>query len=203
VAQNKRRIEMRIYLYITFMLFIACKSTKSKTGERVDNLPKDMEFSASEKLRCDEVTNYGARIKCLFRLAFQGNDSAINELLKDIEEKPESIYRRRSDDYKMRGAKLFEKILELSNNYDCNHNLGLENEGGIAKFTYVRKQFFDMVDSIDGYLIDDYILRNMPKSMELWNDKNCSQDTISKLSWDIINQAWREGKIKLKDFGQE
>jgi len=153
---------------------------------------------------CHEVKLWGQKIKCIYESAYYGDPVSIESLIINMNDNKEQVFFRTSSSWRMRGKRVFDLMLNLSNNYECDHNLGLDGRGGLPKIHYILNNVFDMIENIEGLNVEDYITSKMPKDIyKLIEGENCSMDTFYKMKWEILNLAWQEGKIKLKDFGQE
>jgi len=200
-------VTKRILILLTLnFLILGCKSLKTNHDIHAEQNDTIVEKSITkrEPISCDNIKIDGFRILCLFELAFDGNSNAITDLIEEIKKDPDIIYVRRSKKRRMRGERLFKLVLELSNNFGCDHNLEIFGAEAVAKFHYVAINFKDMIYSIGEFKdVDKYIYEHSPKSELNFQNENCVMEKLYKSDWNAINTAWKDGKIKLKDFGQE
>jgi hypothetical protein len=198
---NKKRVYLLVIIF-----FLACKASKiddiTHTEHSIKNY--DITNSESKKIKCDTIKSDGFRTLCLFELAFHGNKSAINKLIEKIHHNPNIIYSKDNKKRRMRGAELFQIVLELSNDFTCDHNLETDGVSGVAKFHYIAKNFKDMIEEIDGFKnVNKYIFSQQTGKIYDFKNEKCDMETLYRMDWMAINKAWQDGKIKLKEFGQE
>jgi hypothetical protein len=184
-----------IYIaHFFFYILISCASNRKDFHNQNSELDSTENYPFME---CYSIVNYSKKIKCIYQLAFFGDNRANMFLLDDLNKNSSLVYYRTTDEYRLRGKALFNEMMNLAKNFEC-------DEREIAKMHFLIDNLYDMIDEIDGMSnVKIYINARMPTTISKLKDVNCSLDTVYKLTWNILNTAWKEGKIKLKDFGQE
>ncbi len=146
------------------------------------------------------VNTYDLLTECALESAFYGNKEAV-KIVKDFLGKINFI----DHDFlpyvkKFREKSIFDEILRLSRNYECNMESYYPYDPYGEMAHIILK---DMILSIDGKPVDVYLMENdrlIPVSEEL--SKACSGTFVHIQENTLLQEAFEKGLIKLKTFGQ-
>jgi len=183
------------FLLISCVLFSCFSSKVNITNSELES-NKEYNIQSKNGLDCDNSLIY---VDCIYRKAFYGKSKAINHVRHFLEEDSIRIFAAYGKDYRLRGEQLFKVALNQSKVFHC--ELGIEWVTGPA-FTTGLSTLLDMIVSVDNQEAMGYIDGQI-KDYKLEKDTTCNGEMYSRAFWNELNIAWREGKIKLKVFGQE
>jgi hypothetical protein len=106
----------------------------------------------------------------------------------------------------LRGDFIFKNLLSYSNIFYCYKDRTLQETGQIRS---IHKFYFDtytsMIRSIDGMQVEDYLEKVVPYTYDVAlkdETEKCKQSRY-KQKYEIIKKAYAEGKIVLKDYGED
>jgi hypothetical protein len=110
----------------------------------------------------------------------------------------------------LKGEIIFKTLLENSNYFGCYKIYGLTCEDPSCFSVVCSHQiFFDkyisMIRSIEGISVDDYLQNNISHTLEiqLKREKDKCDELLYKEYYEVVKKAYAEGKIVLKDYGEE
>jgi hypothetical protein len=188
-----------IKLLVFSFLFCSCgKSNLELINAKSIPSQKGKNVRSNDSLECKDVKGR-VNLDCIYKKAFHGNNEAIEYVYNRLVQDPIKLFISQGRDRRMRRERLFDLALKTSKNFRC--DLGIEWVIGPA-FKSAVPILFDMIENVDNQEPSDYI-SNILNGYKLERDINCTDEMLYKAFWNELNTAWQEGKIKLKDFGQE
>jgi hypothetical protein len=226
MEKNTQSFINTILIVIVITLnFLCCKThdkvkqTKSKL-EIVDNQKKSIFMNDS--LICNANTYYLA--KCdIYRLMDLTSCLIDNMQTSDIVAQNDYIklldypYHHQRDNMQisvifrpdLRGEVMFKKVLEKGNLFDCYSEPNpLKDNGGYRTASiheYIFSAYTSMIRSIDGMQVEDYLIKSdlgTTEKLEQYHKDKCLE-SYYKPRYEIVKKAYAEGKIVLKDHGEE
>jgi hypothetical protein len=226
MEKNRQSFIKTILIVIVITLnFLCCKThdkvkqTKSKL-EIVDNQKKSIFMNDS--LICNANTYYLAKCdiyqlmdltSCLIDNMQTSDKVAHNDYIKLLD----YPYHHQRDNMQisvifrpdLRGEVVFKKVLEKGNLFDCYSEPNpLKNNGGFRTASiheYIFSAYTSMIRSIDEMPVEDYLIKNDPGTTEKYEQHfkvKCDESSYRR-RYEIIKKAFTEGKIVLKDYGEE
>jgi hypothetical protein len=180
------------------------KTTSALNDDKKSNSIQDTLADLSVKpfiaSLCDTIKMDYSR--CVVQKAFEGDQVSAENITKNM-----LYFMKIEDSYmsKFRGKLLFNHLFKIAGKvFDCGIDFDGEYDGSNNHFTF-ELFYHEMIRSIDGISVQEYLDKMNPNTNEKleqhYKDK-CRESEYRK-NYDVIKKAYAEGKIVLKDYGEQ
>jgi hypothetical protein len=202
----KKIIIISIVLAGLYSCSIKRNSFKSQVNGEIKTTEKDSitSYINSLKSSCDSLTDN--KKECIIRKAFEGDEVCIEKIKYEM---PYYMSRNSTDPRdnifrKFRGKSLFNQILKIGNDFSCSTDADGYNSGSNGHLFYSHF-YYEMIKSIDGITVEEYLEQVVPYNDDAFSQqqKDKCDETRSRKKYNAIKSAYAEGKIVLKDYGEE
>jgi hypothetical protein len=200
---------MQNLIYSFLILIISsCSSYKNansplkddKTSNSIQDTLADLSVKPFIGSLCDTIKMDYRR--CVVQKAFEGDQVSAENITKNM------LYFMKIEGYymsKFRGRLLFNHLFKLAGKvFDCGRDIDGEYDGSNNHYTY-ELFYHEMIRSIDGMAVEKFLEKRVPFNIDrqLKSEEDKCRETLYKEYYEVIKKAYAEGKIVLKDYGEE
>jgi hypothetical protein len=216
-------VKLILFVYIATLLFSCDSMHKLPYSEDENNSPKskifvlkcnDLELYPSvdnSYIKPNSFNNWTNFINCL-RDSISINNIKYEKTYVDLINLDLDLRDRNWHfaelicNIRLRGDFVFKNLLNNSNKYFCYEDRSIVDSGDTKSIhSHFYKAYTSMIRSIEGMQVDDYLQNNISHTLEiqLKREKDKCDELLYKEYYEVIKKAYTEGKIVLKDYGEE